>query len=346
MTRPLCSLVGERNVIGASECVQIWRALKTSDSEQGYCLSCQIPNAHSIFGKTKITCQGVKMKTFLLGCGAQKAGTTWLANKLSSSPEYWNGGIKEWRFWKFYFENEYSRLRQIDRMKKRLLEIPASGKHLSKPKLEWRILALQNPESFLQDIVDDFLEKGNAKVLGDMTPSNGTLGIDKLTFIKEYFNNRGINVKPLFIMRDPFERIWSGVRMIVRNQYSEKYKNNEHFACEKLLETYRTKKVEQRTRYEHIVENLETVFGVQNICYEFSERLFSQDGLDRVTKHLGISKLNVDLKSPNPSPKIAVVPTQVRYEVISFYKDTYLSIFDKFGCDVKEYWSESFKLML
>ncbi len=152
------------------------------------------------------------MKTFLLGCGAQKAGTTWLAKNLSNSPEYWNGGIKEWRFWPYYFDSN-ARLSQLYKLEERLLAATAPAGRLIQEKIKWRISALQYPKAFLQDIVDNFISNGKVKVLSDLTPRNGTLDIDEFAYIKAYFKESNINVKPLLIMRDPFERIWSWVRM-------------------------------------------------------------------------------------------------------------------------------------
>ena len=145
-------------------------------------------------------------------------------------------------------------------------------------------------------------------------------------------------------MRDPFERIWSEVRMNIKNKYPDQ-KNNEEFVCVKLLETYRLKGVEEKTRYERMIKNLENVFDNQNIHYEFSENLYSQQGLDRITNHLGMLSVIVDVNSPNPSPKMTVVPNEVKQEIVNFYKDTYISIFDKFGDDAKVLWNESFKLL-
>ncbi len=284
------------------------------------------------------------MKTFLLGCGAQKAGTTWLHKNLSGSSEYWSGGIKEWRFWKHYFDSN-SRELQLRMMEKKLREISSPKTSMNKLKLKWKISALQNPEPFLQEICDNFIAKVNVKVLGDMTPMNGTLSIDEFSYIKEYFNEQGIVVKPLLIMRDPFERIWSAVKMKIYGRYPKQYQTNETLIYKELLRTYRLKIVVKRTRYECIIENLENVFGVHNICYEFTEQLFSQEGLDRVTNHLGIANLVVDGNSPNPSPKLPAVPNHIKLEIISFYKNTYFSILNKFGDDVKKHWGESFKLL-
>ena len=79
------------------------------------------------------------MKTYLLGCGAQKAGTTWLANQLNSSPEYWNGGIKEWRFWNCYFDSNHKSL-QLRKMNQELYERSKHERRLNNPKFKWRFL--------------------------------------------------------------------------------------------------------------------------------------------------------------------------------------------------------------
>lgn len=91
--------------------------------------------------------------------------------------------------------------------------------------------------------------------------------------------------------------------------------------------------------------NLEQVYDPDDICYEFSENLFSQDGLDRVTNHLGISDLPVDSRSPNPSPSLFTVPDDVRIEIVRFYRDTYLAVIDRFGDVVKFHWRKSYELL-
>jgi len=157
----------------------------------------------------------------------------------------------------------------------------------------------------------------------------------KFAHVKEYCNERGIIVKPLLIMRDPFERIWSEVRMRIGNRYPEQYRKNLPFINKKVLETYSLKAVERKTRYEHMIENLEHVFDEHEICYEFSEQLFTQEGFDRVTNHLGIPNLIVDVNSPNLLPKLTAIPIQIKRKIIGFYKVTYLSISDKFGANVE-----------
>ncbi len=219
------------------------------------------------------------MKTYLLGCGAQKAGTTWLANQLNSSPEYWNGGIKEWRFWNCYFDSNHKSL-QLRKMNQELYERSKHERRLNNPKFKWRFSALQSPESFLRNISDEFAANEYVKVMGDMTPINGTLGTDELAFIKEYFSKRSIVVKPLLIMRDSFERIWSAVRMKVGNLYPEQYRQNERLSNNTLIKSYRSETVDKRTRYEHTIEKLENIFGISNICYEFSEEGNNRTGLN------------------------------------------------------------------
>jgi len=274
------------------------------------------------------------MKTFLLGCGAQKAGTTWVAKNLNNSPEYWNGGIKEWRFWKHIF-NENLRMTQISHLRNKLQE--GSG---VKEEIQWRISALNSPKDFLEDINYRFIEQGDLKVIGDMTPLNGTLSISELTEIKNHFNKRGVVVKPILIMRDPFERIWSGVRMKVKNKG---YDNNTIY--KDLLKTYRLETVEKRTRYENIIYNLESVFPKHDIHYEFMEQLFSQKGLNEITSHLSISQISVDIESPNTSMRVHSVPDEIKAEIVLFYKETYVAILEKFSTTSELLWRDSLNFL-
>lgn len=120
--------------------------------------------------------------------------------------------------------------------------------------------------------------------------------------------------------------------------------NNDQFVCERLLEMYGEKSVENRTRYECVIENLEAVFDIKNICYELSEHLYSQEGLNRIASHLGISDLVIDANSPNPSPKMTSIPDHIKREVIKYYKNTYQSVFQKFGDTPRALWGESYNL--
>ena len=38
----------------------------------------------------------------MLGCGAQKSGTTWVSHNLRQSEEFWDGGLKEWRLLRYF----------------------------------------------------------------------------------------------------------------------------------------------------------------------------------------------------------------------------------------------------
>lgn len=272
------------------------------------------------------------MKTFLLGCGGQKCGTTWLSQNLLTSEEYWNGSIKEWRFWKHYF-NSSSRHKFI----KKLKESPKVSPHN-----RWRINALEHPDVFLEQITSDFIANKELKVLGDMTPNNGTLNPEQLSSIKNYFENRGIQTKVVLIMRDPFERIWSETRMKIQNQNEETLQKDEKYNCDQLLKRYKLDLVERKTRYEIMITNIEKVFSKEDINYQFSEQLFNQGGLDKITNYLHMQNIIADLDSPNPSPKQTTIPSSVKEEIIDYYKSTYIKIHQQFGPIAKESWRESY----
>ena len=49
---------------------------------------------------------------FLYGC--QKTGTTWLYKNLNQSEQFYDGGLKEWRFWKLYFSKKLQVKKNLD----------------------------------------------------------------------------------------------------------------------------------------------------------------------------------------------------------------------------------------
>ena len=211
--------------------------------------------------------------------------------------------------------------------------------------MRWRESALSAPDTFLENLCTEFLDKEGVSVMGDMTPRNGTLAVKEFTVIREYFEKRDIAVRPLLIMRDPFKRIWSAVRMKLKNEASEQSPITKEKVRKELLDTYRSGLAVKRTQYERIIDNLEQVFEPESICYEFTENLFSQQGLDRVTEHLGIPSVAVDTSSPNASPSLFDVPDDLKGEIVRYYADTYHAVRDRFGDDVERHWKGSFELL-
>jgi len=84
---------------------------------------------------------------------------------------------------------------------------------------------------------------------------------------------RGFDVRVVFLMRDPVERIYSAARMSMRDarQSGKPVTRTEN---ETFLDLYAERKSDRRSRYDQTIKNLDEVFGPQNILYAFYEDLF------------------------------------------------------------------------
>ena len=181
--------------------------------------------------------------------------------------------------------------------------------------------------------------------VGDLTPRNGLIDPERLVMIKDFFSSKNFKVKPLFIMRDPFERVWSEAKMKVVNNAAGIKTADQKTVNKVLSEIYRKPVVQAKTRYEGILTNLEAVFDNADLQIEFFENLFSQDGIDRITDHCEIGKVLVNLESPNPTPKHLQVDPELKVDVTKFYSENYSFIFEKYGDPVGEYWKVSYGVL-
>jgi len=277
-------------------------------------------------------------KIFLLGVGCQKGGTTWLWYQLRKHHSVNLGFSKEYHVLEAWAKPEKFNL---ERHKKRL------GKALStrNGNTKGNINNLLIKHSFYRDIANYYgyfqqlsLESDVTRVVGDITPAYCCLPVDFLKETKQHLQAKGFNVKIVFLMREPFERIWSQVRMH-RHKAGAQSASADSGQSEQdaVLSQYKCDAVEFRTRYEQTVANYEAVFSPDAIFYSFYENLFTHGTINRLTDFLGITPLaaNFDLK-PNASPKAEKLDENAIREIVGFYRDTYAFCDARFKAS--EYW--------
>lgn len=284
------------------------------------------------------------MKTFLLGVGCQKGGTTWLHRYLSDHPSCDFGFRKEYHI----FDALWVRGAKTHKFyQKALADLARSAKEASisttdhglafKPKL----LDAQRLVSFYTDVQNyaayfDSLHSTSSEVgvVGDITPSYNGLSSGNFLRIREMLEARGFRVKVIFLMRDPVERIYSSTRMRIRDQQDKPEKSgkdpvlffNKRFAW---------KDVEIRTRYENTLKSLDYAFKSEDVLYGFYESLFCEPEVRRITEFLGIDYTAPNFGTQvNASPRTANLDAESIAKVRSYYDDTYLTCMNRFG---KEY---------
>ena len=149
-------------------------------------------------------------KTFVLGVGAQKAGTTWLHSYLSSIDGVDLGMFKEYHILDTIYIPEckhYKSNYSIKSYAKRLIRKTTERRYYD------RFSFQDNIEGYF-DYFEDLLNANDSTyVTGDITPSYTGLPAECYRTVHENFSKRGIKVKAVFLLRDPLERCWSAVRM-------------------------------------------------------------------------------------------------------------------------------------
>lgn len=216
-------------------------------------------------------------RSFVLGVGCQKGGTSWLHETISRHPRSNMGFEKEYHIWDMKWIPASSGFVRRKEKRAQLGEAQAT-----------LMLAMLKHEELYFDYFDNLrLADGSLPlVTGDITPAYAALKADHLAYIASRLEGRGFSVKPVFIMRDPVDRLFSMIRMA----------NPKRNASVAAVEYARKNPNCPRTRYDRTVEKLDEVFG-ENVFYGFYENLFSAKELMRLAEFLELDGLEGDFSN-------------------------------------------------
>jgi hypothetical protein len=221
-------------------------------------------------------------KTFLLGVGAQKAGTSWIYSYVSKSPGARFGSGKEWHVWDTLTIPQLSHFNKWN-----WRELPLWKALLMAPHLSQRMRFLRKPDLYF-DYFARLLNAHGVALTGDVTPSYATLDTETLRQVRDEFQSRGIAVKTLFVMRDPVERCWSHLKMLVKNGKVDRLFEPIHDIHAQFPAFCRSQEAMLRTNYPVTIERLRQVFPEQDIHFGFYETMFQPEEIERLSAFLGI----------------------------------------------------------
>jgi hypothetical protein len=271
---------------------------------------------------------GPDTPTFLLGTGAQKAGTSWLHDHLAGSPQCIAGYRKEYHVFDALDlpSEEWMRARIAMRARRegrRAVDgapVDANGLH--------RAAMLYDP-TFYVDYFLGLLSRDPAyRLVLDMTPDYAMLAAERLRWIRERFAERGVRTVAVFLVRDPVERIWSHVRM-------EKTRRPERFS--EPAETYvrdlhAQESYALRTRYDRTLAALDEVFAPEDLHVGFYEQLFTTEQVAAVERLARIEPRRPDFDlRVNASPKAAPgLPDDTVRAVATHYREVYDAVAARF----------------
>lgn len=230
---------------------------------------------------------------FLLGVGAQKAGTSWLHDQLNRRQDANFGFCKEYHVFDALTLDAFSRYRPQ-----------------SPPLWRWRTWRrerfFQDPNRYF-DYFTGLLSRPGCRLSGDITPSYACLSADTLQWIGDAFKERSIRTCPVFILRDPIERLLSQQRMQLRKK-KKLNPANELRAFHKLAD-----KLEQhpslRSDYVSTLHSLSESFAKEDICLLLFEQLFDTSSHHRLYEQMSLPYQPMDIaKKVNASSSNTPVP--------------------------------------
>lgn len=265
-------------------------------------------------------------KKFLLGVGAQKSGTTWLHNYLNNHPQTDMGFGKEYHILDAHTIDGFRGITEkIDeKISTQLKSYGSCNKALIN-----RYLFLHNID-FYFDYFEGLLQKEQVKLTGDITPSYSGLSVDTLANVDSIFAKRNIDVVPLFVMRDPVERLQSMVRMKFKFQGIKPTLEQEVSKMKKIQNSGHDT---IRSDYKRIIQSLDEVFS-DRVMYLFFEDLFTEETIQKLCSRLGLSfeKARFDIPQ-NVSKTENILSSEDREYFMAEYSATYDFIYEYFGKD-------------
>jgi len=234
-------------------------------------------------------------QTLFYGIGAQKAGTTWLYNYLRDHPEVYVPRVKELHF--FWHRQENTQLAEIARLAavmSRNLK-PGGGKAGLRPHIAGSpdeiakmgdMATLLGAHAGVARYLSVFDGRTDAqRAFGEISPTYALL--NSATYAEMAAQAAGARF--VFLMRDPVDRFWSSVRMMIARKKDAlaRFDGPEALFHSRLGQ----QPLVRRSDYRATINALEAAVPVERIHYMFYEDMFGPNGRETVrglTDFLGI----------------------------------------------------------
>ena len=158
---------------------------------------------------------------------------------------------------------------------------------------------------------------------GDITPSYAMRKAKDFLFIKKRLELNGFSVKVIFLMRDPVERNWSGLRMHQRQMQRKGTPINDESLPQMFEDYYKSPPMEARTHYDQTVTARRSSFAETDLYLGFYETLFSEKSMADLSDLLGLDISQADFNEKIHASKVIPLSPELRASCRDFYADVY-----------------------
>ncbi|WP_310620625.1 sulfotransferase domain-containing protein [Flexibacterium corallicola] len=229
------------------------------------------------------------MRTFILGVGTQKSGTTWFFNQLKKNENFKAPFRKEMHIFDAKFLPKCGHRRSIERSYENAQKDGAGLDEQKDATLRYQML--QDPEEYFR-YYDRLLSEENS-FTADITPTYAAIPADGLKLIKSSFERLSISVKVVYFIREPVTRLESMVRMSFRRQKKIRTATVEDLMQE-ISALTQSRADLLRSSYDKAVNNIHECFGKDNVYIGFYETMFNKEELARLSEFLSIDPSTFD----------------------------------------------------
>lgn len=236
--------------------------------------------------------------TILFCVGAAKAGTSWLHRVLSDHPDCALRSIKELHYFDALDRGEVDRqIGAVERQRDLYLsEMEGAGpvrlanRTRQVADCEAWLDVLRRPED-REAYLGYLTGAAGGRLVADMTPAYALLSEERLGRMARI----APDVRFLYLVRDPVERLWSHVRMIA-DRRATRDGNREGRAAHVLSRVFRGKEseIEARGDYRTAIGKLARAVDPRRLMVAVTEEMFRADGLARICAFLGIPPAEPD----------------------------------------------------
>ena len=272
--------------------------------------------------------------TLLYGIGATKAGTTWLYRYLHDHPQCAMPAVKEAHYWDT-FDTE-SCEKQVATYRVRLHEMRAAKTAAEGEGRGWQVdnmdRRITDMKALIKTLEGDrsedsayaaWLMEGRdaAVVVGDITPNYAMLSDDDLARMRDL----SPTTKFLYLIRDPLDRLWSHIRMQARRQRQEheQYEKKSNNILYRMLNRGHETHILARGDYPKIIRKLRRVIPEGRLLVQFTEDLFTVEGLAKVCAFLGIRPVTATVARPVNEGSEVVMLDKLRPRALGLLNEHY-----------------------
>lgn len=252
----------------------------------------------------------MKDAVLMFGIGATKAGTSWLYRYLAGHPDCHLRSVKELHYFDTVDFGDRAGRAAGMRARRDLLAV--------KPGTNADRTQRIDDLTALSDVIEEgdeaaylaYLNAGRVqqRLVGDITPSYGLLSQQRL----KQMAGMAAQVRFVYLMRDPVERLWSHVRMIARRRSgSDTQIAGQAGAILTRVVSGAEGHIAERGDYRTVLGRIDRALNPKQVFLAFHEELFSGPMIEKLCAFLGIGPHPADFaRTAHAGVPVEMTPAQ------------------------------------